>query len=958
MSDQWDNIPEELKQRDQWLLWDSGNDTPRRPHWRGNFRISWSDPDQWHSFDEAVKAARSTPSWGIGYVTAANNPDYARGLYGVIDIDGAADENDDPKDWVPSLQPFFDRDAYIEWSPSHNEPGDSGIHIPIVGMDSPDWWNDCQLDPESDAHEGVDVLEHKFCTFTGDTLRGSNTDEVAEYGEWVDDWLHEAYKVIKGDDPTADRDTELSDVEREHNTTDKEWLTEDVVEEALDHINPDVNYSTWKDIGMALANHFGSARGLSLFEDWSRGGTKWDKDAEKQAAKIARDASNYNYGAATIVHHAKQEGWSASDAARRELSKRSDGGTRTQDAGAAATAGGPQSPKSPSGPTNENEWHLEPGCVIRKAVLDFYHPLDYDEDGYLTGNIRDIRTPEKAHYVWQLLQETDNDDVFALYLGPIHTYDDGVWRQDDRQHLRETAEKSLGSAYSRGVLDELEERVRVDRLKHPDELGAPDGTIVTESGLLHLLSRETEPVRPDHYALAKIPSEHNDEAECPTWLNFLEESVPDEEQRKKLQEYAGYCLWHHQQQFGKAMFFVGPTDSGKGTALKAIKQVIGRENTASQSLRDLIQTRWGIAQLHGNIVNIRNEVSPSGLQNVQIFKELTGGEDEMTAEFKGQDKFDFVVKQKFMFSTNEIPTVQHADEAFYNRLLFVEFPNTVPKGEQDKQLLDKLKDERSGMLNWMLDGLERLIEQNQFTGERSINGKKEICDAFGGVIDRFVHNCLMVTGDSEDQVSKSDLHDLARKYADSIDKDPEWESQTGFSRKISKQVGIGQHQKRIDGKNTKTFTGVRIKPEVVYEFNMQGMAAVTGDDGGDEHNSGLNEYGENVRRGYDYRDPDRMDEPTDSAENDDAKPDTDKSKSDESTTDDDRESDELVGQPLAPVIVHYVREGCQGGEDVPREDLVAHLSDRGAADKQINYWINKCLERGDIIEPTENFYRR
>jgi len=128
------------------------------------------------------------------------------------------------------------------------------------------------------------------------------------------------------------------------------------------------------------------------------------------------------------------------------------------------------------------------------------------------------------------------------------------------------------------------------------------------------MGRETEPVRPDHYALAKIPTEFDPDAECELWEEFVEESVPDEEQRKKLQEYAGYCLWHHQQQFGKALFFVGPTDSGKGTALKAIKQVLGRENIASQSLRDLIQTRWGLAQLHGNIANIRNEVSPSGLR--------------------------------------------------------------------------------------------------------------------------------------------------------------------------------------------------------------------------------------------------------------------------------------------------------------------------------------------------------
>jgi len=39
-----------------------------------------------------------------------------------------------------------------------------------------------------------------------------------------------------------------------------------------------------------------------------------------------------------------------------------------------------------------------------------------------------------------------------------------------------------------------------------------------------------------------------------------------------------------------------------------------------------------------------------------------------------------------------------------------------------------------------------------------------------------------------------------------------------------------------------------------------------------------------------------------------------------------REGD-LVGEPLAPAIVHYVREECRGGDDVPHEDLVEHLAE-------------------------------
>ena len=61
-----DAIPDELQDRDQWLMWDSSADTPRRPHWAGNTSISWSDPDDWHSFEEARETAKKRDSWEIG----------------------------------------------------------------------------------------------------------------------------------------------------------------------------------------------------------------------------------------------------------------------------------------------------------------------------------------------------------------------------------------------------------------------------------------------------------------------------------------------------------------------------------------------------------------------------------------------------------------------------------------------------------------------------------------------------------------------------------------------------------------------------------------------------------------------------------------------------------------------------------------------------------------------------
>lgn len=937
MSD-FENIPEELQERAQWLYWNSSNDTPRKPlpSPAANHGASWGDPDEWESFDVASEKAAAISSAGIGYVNAADNDDYARGLYGVVDLDGVTDEeHGSPKDWVPSLKPFIERDAYVEWSPSAK-----GMHIPIVGIEVPDWWSDQHF--TDDEHEGVEVLTNKFTTYTGDMIRGSG-EAVVEYGPWFDEWLREVYKAITGDDPLADDSVDATDEPAAGptagDTPDEEWLTEGVAKDALDAINPNCSYTVWRDVGMALANYFGESAGKRLFTSWSRGCSKWDNDAEEQAERIVRDASDYNYDAATLVYHATSAGWDASSAAREQLGARSDGGATTDEG--TQSAGGTESPDSTA---SRDEPRLTPNWVLRKAVNDVYHPFDYDDEGGVDGSLRGLHNHEMANYTWELAKETGQDLAFALFKGPVYSYEDGIWRDDDKQYLREISDRALDSQYSSGVVDELEEHVRKDNVKRTQELGAPDATVVCEDGLLHLLSGKIEPVTPEHFALNKIPTEYDPDAECPQWEAFIEDSVPDETQRKKFQEYAGYTLWHHSQDFGKALFLVGPTDSGKGTALKAIQRVIGKENTAAEPLESLIDSRWGKAQLVDNIANIQNEVSPSGLNSVEQFKTLTGGEDEVDAEFKGKDKFKFTVTQKFLFSTNEVPSIQKADEAFYNRLLFVEFPNTVPKSEQDKALQDKLADEAPGILNWMLDGLRRLLEQGQFTGERAINGKKKICDAFGGVIDRFQHYCLIPTGDPDDVVAKSDLHEMARKYAEDIDKEPEWDSQTGFTRKMTNHMQISQGQRRIDGDNPKVFTGVRVKPTSVFEYGMDDDLRALTSDNDDAVNSGLDEFDDGEsKQGFDI-----------TAEPGDSQPEPEPDE--DAETADGYEADGIEGDPLAPHITHYVREHS-GVEDVPRSELVEHLEDRGAAEATIDYWINKCLERGDISEPTEDEFR-
>jgi putative DNA primase/helicase len=72
----------------------------------------------------------------------------------------------------------------------------------------------------------------------------------------------------------------------------------------------------------------------------------------------------------------------------------------------------------------------------------------------------------------------------------------------------------------------------------------------------------------------------------------------------------------------------------------------------------------------------------------------------------------FNLKQyaKLIFNCNELPKDVEHTNAYFRRFLIIPFDVTIPPHEQDKNLHIKIiENELSGVFNWVLDGLNRLL---------------------------------------------------------------------------------------------------------------------------------------------------------------------------------------------------------------------------------------------------------
>ena len=807
MSD-YANIPAEKQRREQWLFWNASADRPRKPLSSPAARsgCSWSDPDEWLAFDDAVEQAEKVPQAGIGYVNAADNDDYVRGIYGVIDLDGVCvDDHGEPKDWVPSLQPFFDHDAYIEWSPSGH-----GLHIPIAGIEVPSWWSDQHF--SDDEHEGVEVLTNKFATYTGDTLRGCGGDCV-EYGPWLDEWLREAYKAVTGEDPLAgeERDTEAEigadDPTVDSDAPDEEWLTEDVAERALEAIDADCAYETWRDIGMALANHFGTSRGGSLFTSWSRGGSKWDSDAEQQAERIIDDASGYNYDAATLVYHAKRNGWDPSEAAREELSARSDGGAATAEAGSASSEGTASPPEPDVG---ERTFAEDVQAIIAA----------YENDDIKLNRCRQrISEAFTHHYDFVYPEEEVRGWRAALY---VYNPDAGIYERRGERFVEKHLERTAGAWVNNTRKNEIVAKIKRRSIARGERFRTEPERLVVANGILDLHTGTLDEWTPVEYHRTRLDVRWDPDAGDPDAVDAFLNDIVEPGDVPTLYRLIAHTLYK-EYIAEKAAILIGSGQNGKSVFLDFVEQFIGRHNVAHRELQDFATDDYAANNLRGKLANLATEIGEQELRQTTAFKKLTG-RDTLDAPVKYESPVTFENYASLMFSTNEMPVFGQDNRAIWRRWVYVDFPYTFderdpeakdpePKGDllrrltTDEQLEALLVRCQQEIQRWHDDPSEAFFADAMPPEEVREKMKKAAEPVY------FFASACLDAGDVDDvAVPKPLVRRCYREFASAEDLPTIPENEFGGRLLALRDLTIEATERRFDGQRQRAYAGITLSP--------------------------------------------------------------------------------------------------------------------------------------------------
>jgi P4 family phage/plasmid primase-like protien len=352
-----------------------------------------------------------------------------------------------------------------------------------------------------------------------------------------------------------------------------------------------------------------------------------------------------------------------------------------------------------------------------------------------------------------------------------------------------TAKPEATSATVRAV----KELVKIPLAVKPSQFNSNPWYIATNSGVLDLQAKTLLTELPEGTYITKVaPHEWDPDAQCDRWLDHLDVVFDGN----------GEMIHFFQKHMGAALigdilikpqvfiFLQGQSGGGKGVTTRTLSYVLGdyaadfdsADFTAKGSGR---HSQWK-TRFNGCRLAFVNEVKSEAI-DVSLLKSLSGG-DRQVAHGMRENDVEWIPTQTLVFTSNVRPNFDGDTSGMSRR--YLPLP-TGPTRKPTPGYEQTLQSEASGILAWLVDGLEMWQEEDG-AGEIPIPDRvAELRDAH--IIDNdpmqvFVNTCLTIMDRDgsmavyNTKVSRRDLREAYKGYIHRTgdlttilgDNDPRW----------------------------------------------------------------------------------------------------------------------------------------------------------------------------------------
>jgi len=391
------------------------------------------------------------------------------------------------------------------------------------------------------------------------------------------------------------------------------------------------------------------------------------------------------------------------------------------------------------------------------------------------SNLTDIGNGQRLAY------RHGKDLKYCHVWGKWLVWDGKRWETDATAEIDRRAKETVFSIYTEASSEQIKKADRQKIIEHAQRsesnralkamlemASSENGIVVRQESLdvekykINLRNFTLDLKDLKHYEhrrddlITKIANvEYRLDAQCPKWIDFLNLIFDDDQDTiKYIQKLCGYCL---SGDIGeqKVFFLWGAGENGKSTFLDVIMAILGDYAMSCPAETFMVKDFSGngpnndLARLKGARCVTAAEIEAGKKLAESLVKQLTGG-DKMSARFLRQEYFEFTPEFKLLFCTNHKPDISGTDHGIWRRVKLIPFNVIVPKklAELNRESVKNyhevlIKEESSGILNWMLQGWILWMREGLKDSE-SVKDATNEYRAEMDVLGRFIDECCIV----------------------------------------------------------------------------------------------------------------------------------------------------------------------------------------------------------------------